>query len=121
MKSYIAFVASLYLLAIAPGPVAAQDAVEAAEDLERVPELPEEPPPEIEPGGEPLEPEVTITRREGATVREYRVNGQLYMIQVVPDRGRPYYVVDSDGDGRLDLRGEGLDPPDAFQWPIFSW
>jgi hypothetical protein len=91
------------------------------EDLEAVPELLDEPPPEMEPGGEAMEPEVTIIRRESAIIREYRVNGQLYMIQVVPTKGRPYYVVDSDGDGELDLRGDGLQPPEAFQWLLFSW
>jgi len=90
-------------------------------DLERVPELLDQPPPELPPGAEPLEPEVTIIRREAATIQEYRINGQLYLVKVIPDRGPPYYLADSDGDGTLDVRGDGLEPPGVFQWLLFSW
>ena len=33
------------------------------------------------------------------THEEYRVNGVLYMIRVVPKRGKPYYLIDRRGEG----------------------
>lgn len=92
-----------------------------AENLDAVPEMPEEVPEELRNAEEALEPEVTIIRRQDALVREYRVNGQLYMIKVSPNRGPAYYLVDSNGDGMLDMRGEGLAPKNVFQWILFRW
>lgn len=47
------------------------------------------------------EPEVTITTRGEDRHEEYRVGGRLYMIKVVPKRGRPYYLIDRDGKGEF--------------------
>ena len=47
--------------------------------------------------GDEFEPEVTIIRRQGTTVEEYRTNGRLYMVRVIPDVGVPSYLVDVDG------------------------
>ena len=66
------------------------------------------------------EPEVIIRQEKDQTIEEYRLNGQLYAIKVIPKKGKPYYLVDSDGDGELDLRQERgkLVVP---RWLIFSW
>ena len=48
--------------------------------------------PAVEPDGS-IEPEVTITTRGTEIHEEYRVNGQLYKVKVVPARGKPYYLV----------------------------
>jgi len=78
--------------------------------------------PERVQSGEPLEPEVRIIRRERELVEEYRVNGRLYMIKVVPIAGPPYYLVDSDGDGRLESRFTELAPGMLIpSWVLFSW
>jgi len=82
-------------------------------------------PPEV-PGrvqsGAALEPEVRITRGAHKTVTEYRINGALRAIKVEPDGGKPYYLVDVDGDGQLETRtndlARGLLVP---QWVLFSW
>lgn len=83
------------------------------------------PPPEIpDPiqSGEPIEPEVTIIRKEESVVEEYRVNGNLYMIKVTPSVGPAYYLIDQDGDGRLESRQNRLGSVDAVpQWVLFSW
>ncbi|MDX1514530.1 MAG: DUF2782 domain-containing protein [Gammaproteobacteria bacterium] len=72
--------------------------------------------------GETLEPEVTIIRRQKETVTEYRVNGKLQAIKVEPDNAPPYYLVDSDGDGRPEARREGFGENLLVpQWVIFSW
>lgn len=69
-----------------------------------------------------MEPEVVITPRDQGRVKEHRVNGQLYMIEIVPTKGAPYYLVDSDGDGLLESRydgtGSGLPVP---RWSILRW
>lgn len=85
-----------------------------------VPEPPEIPEP-VE-SGVPLEPEVTIIRRERETIYEYRVNGQVYLIRVQPEVGPPYYFVDSDGDGNVDVRRTQLDRDSHIhQWLLFRW
>ncbi|MFK7160747.1 DUF2782 domain-containing protein [Marinospirillum sp. MEB164] len=65
------------------------------------------------------EPEIVIRQEEGRTIEEYRVNGQLFAIKVIPDQGEPYYLVDSEGDGELDQRERGrlLIP----SWVILRW
>ncbi len=54
-------------------PVFAEDVPPA--ELEDVPEPPVLPDP-VE-SGEPLEPQITIIRKEDAVIEEYRVNGDL--------------------------------------------
>ena len=58
------------------------------------PPVPDARPPALEIIDESVEPQVTIRQREGATIEEYRVNGKLYKIRVIPLRGEPYILVD---------------------------
>lgn len=61
--------------------------------------LPPPPPPAEEraptaPGaGGGLEPEITITSRDGEIFEEYRYNGRLYRVKVTPRNGPPYYLI----------------------------
>lgn len=87
----------------------------------RLEDLPEPPPPPAVQSGEVLEPEVTIIQREDAEVEEYRLNGRLYMIKVKPVVGPAYYLMDDDGDGRLESRFDGLSAPVVPRWVLFSW
>ena len=41
-------------------------------------------------------PDVVIVAGDNKTVLEFRQNGQLRMIQVIPKRGKPYYLVPED-------------------------
>lgn len=67
-------------------------------------------------------PEVTIRRREGSIVEEYRLNGRLYMVRVVPERGLPYFLIDTDGDGQLDTRRNQFDAGLMVPgWVLFEW
>ena len=43
------------------------------------------------------EDDIQIVEGENRTIYEYRQNGILTMIKVVPERGRPYYMVPADG------------------------
>jgi len=69
-----------------------------------------------------MEPEVTITKRNDAVVHEYRMNGQLYMVKIIPSRGYPYYLMDTDGDGLLESRYNQIDPALLVpRWMLFRW
>ena len=83
-------------------------------DLQPLPAVP--PPPEIVPFDDALEPQVTIRKREGNTIEEYRRDGRMYMIKVTPEHGVPYYLVDTQGDGNF-LRMESLD--DRMRVPMW--
>ncbi len=87
---------------------------------EEVPEAPDLPMPVQR--GETLEPDITIIRRGKKTIQEYRINGQLYKVKIIPDIGPPYFLVDIDGDGNMEVRGTDLDNKiNINQWTIFSW
>lgn len=81
------------------------------------PPLPVDP---VEPAEVP-EPEVTIIQREDRTIEEYRVNGRVRYVKVIPKVGKPYYFVDTDGDGTLDKRFDDLDNPPINQWILLRW
>lgn len=86
-----------------------------------VPEVPEMPMPVQD--GEPMEADITITRRGDKTIHEYRVNGRIYKIKIIPDIGPAYYFVDHDGNGEMEeVSGSDLDNlKNINQWSIFSW
>ena len=79
--------------------------------------------PEQVQSGEVLEPDVRISRRDKSTVTEYRVNGRLRAIKVQPDGDfPPYYLYDTDGNGRLDVRRSHFDKNLLIpNWVLFSW
>jgi hypothetical protein len=103
----------------------------AQQELEKPPEIPpetaktvveEEPlPPKIQ--DEHLEPTVTIRDEEDRRVEEYRINGRVYMIKVTPEKGLPYYYIDTDGDGQLelDMAQRALNPVQPVFWKIKEW
>jgi hypothetical protein len=108
----------LPMLLFAPKLIADEPAVPPG--LQEVPEPPELPS-RVE-SGEVLEPEVTIVPQKEGTVEEYRINGVLYMVKVIPKKGPPYYLIDNDGDGVLESRRSQLyDNYNVPQWVIFSW
>jgi hypothetical protein len=69
------------------------------------------------PGGAPGAddvPGVTIKPSSQGGVIEYRANGRLYMLKVIPKVGKPYYLIDQKGDGqfaRQESLDSGLRPP----------
>ncbi|NBC15280.1 MAG: DUF2782 domain-containing protein [Gammaproteobacteria bacterium] len=70
---------------------------------------------------ERVEPEVTIIETDEEVIYEYRVKGQVYMVKVEPVAGPPYYLMDTDGDGTLDVQ-DSREPNLALpQWLLFSW
>jgi len=98
----------------------------AQEDLEVPPDIPPEGtpdqplPPKVQ--DEQIEPTVTIREEEDRRVEEYRYNGVVYMVKVVPSVGPPYYLIDTDGDGNLETAPDkGLAPVKPVFWKIKEW
>ena len=84
--------------------------------------VPDAPAPPPAYGGDSVSvPEVTIRETEREVIYEYRIRGQLYMVRVEPLAGPPYYLLDTDNDGVLDVQEDT--PPDLAvpQWLLFSW
>jgi hypothetical protein len=82
-------------------------------------ETPALPPPGY--AGETVQPDVTILETDRGTVYEYRINGQLYMVRIQPQFGPPYFLLDSDGDGTLDVQRDRVSDISIPQWVLFSW
>lgn len=60
------------------------------------------------------------TMENGDVIQEYRVAGQLRVVKVTPVRGPTYYLVDRNGDGRLD-ESEGEGPVSPVYYKLFEW
>ena len=99
----------------------------AQDELEKPPPIPEERtedvpiPPKIP--QEQIEPTVTIREEEERLIEEYRLNGQVYMVKITPKGGVPYYYIDTDGDGRLelDIDKQAMNPVQPVHWKVFEW
>jgi len=84
------------------------------------------PPPKLEPlpevAGDPeLEPQITITRKDGETVEEARVAGQVVWIKVTPRHGRPYFLI-PDAGGQMFIRRDNFDSGLKVPlWLLFSF
>lgn len=103
---------SLVALAETPKPIPTPA---DAQPLEEVP-----PPPALGAESNPDEPQITIVKRKGETIEEYRVNGQLYMMKVTPAHGVPYYLHKEDQEGSW--VNIGPNPPLSIpKWTIFRF
>ncbi|MDI1231499.1 MAG: DUF2782 domain-containing protein [Methylobacter sp.] len=106
------------LLSLLAFPVYAVD--EQPPTLEAVPEVPKPPMPVQ--NGETMEPDITIIRKGKDTIQEFRRGGRLYMIKVVPAIGPPYYFLDTNGDGKMDVRRSDLDKGSEINmWKLLEW
>jgi len=84
---------------------------------ETVPDLPDE----ADDSRNIPQPEVRIIRKKDAVIEEYRVNGRLRYVKITPSVGKPYYMIDTNGDGILDMRENDLDNPPINQWILLRW
>ncbi|WP_150276709.1 DUF2782 domain-containing protein [Halopseudomonas salina] len=66
------------------------------------------------------EPEVVIRQEGNRTVEEYRVNGFLYAIKVIPNNGPPYFLVAVDDEGNF-MRSDQPEGMRIPSWKIFEW
>jgi Protein of unknown function (DUF2782) len=76
--------------------------------------LPEPPPPPPIPG--PDEPSVRIPVQESDKVEEIREGGRVVMLKVTPPGGKPYYLLDTTGNGNW-MRRDSLD--DGVRVPMY--
>ena len=101
--------------------ILAMQAALAQPKLEPVPAPPPPPPP---PGAAsaPDEPAVRIPVQQSDKVEEIREGGRVVMLKVTPARGgKPYYLVDTTGNGnwmRRDSLDDGVRVP---MWPIYTF
>ena len=74
-----------------------------------------------DPGMDLADAQVAVrTEANGDVIEEYRLAGQLRMVKVTPSRGPAYYLMDENGDGRLDKsKGEG--PVSPVYWKLYGW
>ncbi|PIE25204.1 MAG: hypothetical protein CSA60_01580 [Neptuniibacter caesariensis] len=74
---------------------------------------------EVPPLMDENEPQITIFHEDNKTYYEYRVNGQLKEIKVVPKKGKAYYLVPAPGEGEFIRHAESqlLIP----KWVLFRW
>ena len=81
--------------------------------------VPERPPPAPGTAGTPDEPSVRIPVQESDKVEAIRQGGHVVMLKVTPAKGgKPYYLVDTTGNGnwmRRDSLDDGVRVP---MWPI---
>ncbi len=79
------------------------------------------PPPKVNTQDLTAEDKVTIVKKGNETVEEYRRNGKLYKMRVVPASGPAYFLVDPKGDGNF-TRVEGPAPKIAVPtWVLIEW
>ncbi len=69
----------------------------------------------------PAKTEVNIINQKDALIEEHRVNGKLRYAKITPKKGKPYYMVDTDGDGTLDTRENNFENPPINRWILMEW
>ena len=74
--------------------------------LEPLPEPP--PPPPLPAGAAADEPRVRIPVQEGDTIEPVRRGGVVVAVKVTPRGGRPYFLIDTSGNGNW-MRRDSLD------------
>ena len=81
--------------------------------------LPGPPPPPPIPGVD--EPSVRIPVQQTDKVEEMRQGGRVVMLKVTPPQGKPYFLVDTTGNGNW-MRREPLDDGVRFpMWPLHTF
>lgn len=68
-----------------------------------------------------LEPEITIREGDDRTIEEYRVNGELYMIKVIPRIGKPYYLLNRRSAAGTPHRGDMESGVSVPMWEIYRF
>jgi len=74
-------------------------------------------------GFDPDGVEINIITEGEKTIEEYSLNGRVYMVRIQQKGFPAYYLVDRDGDGRMDeqvseLMAPAINPP---SWVFFRW
>ena len=118
---FLPVIAAIAVMILLPGSLPAQD------DLAKPPPIPPADaedvpiPPKIQ--DEQIVPTVTIREEKEQMIEEYRLGGQIYMVKVTPKGGIPYYYIDTDGDGKLelDMDQSAMNPVQPVHWKVKEW
>ncbi len=105
------------LLALMAPALAATESKAPPADLQTLEELP---PPAISNEENADEPQITIIKKDGETIEEYRIAGQLYMMKITPAHGVPYYLHKEDQDGGWINNGP-VPPLSIPKWTLFRF
>jgi hypothetical protein len=93
-------------------------AMHGAQAQPKLEPVPERPPADPGTPAAPGEPSVRIPVQESDKVEALREGGRVVMLKVTPKGGKPYYLVDTTGNGnwmRRDSLDDGVRVP---MWPI---
>lgn len=102
------------------GSVLAQNS--ARENAPPPPPIREPLPPKVVDPDEQIEPQVRIRREQDRTVEEYVTSaGKVYMVRIKPAVGPAYYMLDTTGDGILNMQHDRFEPVKPVYWKIFEW
>jgi len=105
-----------------PAPPKTGEATQTGDAVTPPPELPADAPRESDDSRNIPQPEVTIIQRKDRMIEEYRINGRVRYVKITPKVGKPYYLVDKDGDGELETRHTDLDGvPPVNEWILLEW
>lgn len=89
---------------------------------QKAPTIPDQPTTEEEDSRNIPQPEVNIIHKKNMRIEEYRINGRVRYVKIIPNKGKPYYLVDKDGDGELETRHSDLDGiPPINEWILMKW
>lgn len=67
-------------------------------------------------------PTVSVYEGEKVTIIEYHPKDLRERVEVEPAKGRPYVLIDSDGNGELDRNSGNPDSNDGLMmWSIRKW
>ena len=113
---------SLIALLIVMSAASAQQQDTTAGDAAKPPPIP--PPLPIKIQDEQFEPMVRIiTSEKDELIEEYSSSGRVYMVKVTPAHGKPYFYMDIDGDGQLELQDQddAFSPTKPVVWKVKEW
>ncbi|NOY67832.1 MAG: DUF2782 domain-containing protein [Gammaproteobacteria bacterium] len=67
-----------------------------------------------------IKADVTIRKGKNKVIEEYRINGALYMVRIIPTIGKPYYLKFPEGENGPAIRSE-LESIQTPFWKLFEW
>ena len=66
--------------------------------------------------------DINIIKRDDRVIEAHSINGRVFMVKVIPSKGVPYYLHDTDGDGSLETRSNrAMRETTVNQWKIYQW
>lgn len=72
---------------------------------------------------DPLENvDINIIKRNDRVIEAHSINGRVFMVKIIPTKGVPYYLHDTDGDGSLETRSNrAMRETTVNTWKIHQW